>query len=132
MAGKQPLLAGKAGMVTGGGSGMGRSAALALAAEGAEVLLVGRRAEPLEAACAEIAASGGTAHAFAAVALAMHGIRATTHHHGQTARASRRNQAESSSYDTDRGSFGRAKSGTSRTPAPSRRRWTPVSERAAS
>jgi NAD(P)-dependent dehydrogenase (short-subunit alcohol dehydrogenase family) len=66
MAGKQPLLAGKAGMVTGGGSGMGRSAALALAAEGAEVLLVGRRAEPLEAVCAEIAAFGGTAHAFAA------------------------------------------------------------------
>ena len=76
MAGKQPLLAGKAGMVTGGGSGMGRSAALALAAEGAEVLLVGRRAEPLEAACAEIAASGGTAHAFAADVASRAGVKA--------------------------------------------------------
>ena len=57
------LLAGKIGMVTGAGSGMGRAAALAMAAEGAAVLLVGRRTDPLEQVRAEIAALGGTAHA---------------------------------------------------------------------
>ena len=40
-------------IVTGGGSGVGRAAALALADTGWRVLIAGRRREPLEAVCAE-------------------------------------------------------------------------------
>lgn len=58
------VLSGKAGLVTGAGSGMGRAAALAMARAGARVLLVGRRPEPLEAVRVEIAAIGGEAIAF--------------------------------------------------------------------
>lgn len=43
----------RVGVVTGGGSGIGRSAALALAADGWTVLLVGRRVEALESVVAE-------------------------------------------------------------------------------
>jgi len=57
-------LAGKAGLVTGAGSGMGRAAALAMAREGASVLLVGRRAALLEAVQREIADLGGRAAVF--------------------------------------------------------------------
>ncbi len=45
-------------MVTGGGSGIGLACARALAADGAEVTVLGRRAEPLQRAVAE-----GAAHA---------------------------------------------------------------------
>ena len=41
-------LQGKGAIVTGGGTGIGRGVALALAAEGCGVLVTGRRAEPLE------------------------------------------------------------------------------------
>jgi NAD(P)-dependent dehydrogenase (short-subunit alcohol dehydrogenase family) len=50
-------------VVTGAGSGMGRSAALRLAREGARLVLVGRRAEPLENVAVEIRAKGGAATA---------------------------------------------------------------------
>jgi len=40
-------------VVTGGGSGIGRAVALALAADGFEVVVAGRRREPLDAAVAE-------------------------------------------------------------------------------
>jgi NAD(P)-dependent dehydrogenase (short-subunit alcohol dehydrogenase family) len=52
---------GKAGLVTGAGSGMGRAAALALAREGATVVLAGRGAEKLEVVRREIDAAGGRA-----------------------------------------------------------------------
>jgi len=69
------LLAGQAGMVTGAGSGMGRAAALAMARAGARVLLVGRRAEPLEAVAAEIAVLGGKAVVFPADVSTRAGVR---------------------------------------------------------
>lgn len=52
-------------VVAGGGSGIGRGAALRLAELGYEVVLVGRTLEKLEATAAEIAESGGEAEAFA-------------------------------------------------------------------
>jgi citronellol/citronellal dehydrogenase len=42
------LLAGQVALVSGGGTGLGRAAALALAACGAQIVVCGRRAEPLE------------------------------------------------------------------------------------
>ena len=46
-------------LVTGAGSGIGRAVALALAAEGANVVLAGRRREALEETVASIARAGG-------------------------------------------------------------------------
>jgi NAD(P)-dependent dehydrogenase (short-subunit alcohol dehydrogenase family) len=43
----------KVGVVTGGGTGIGRAVALALAREGYSVVVAGRRTEPLEATAAE-------------------------------------------------------------------------------
>jgi NAD(P)-dependent dehydrogenase (short-subunit alcohol dehydrogenase family) len=54
-------LIGRVALVTGGGQGIGRGIALALAAEGADVTISGRRAEPLEQVVKEIEARGGTA-----------------------------------------------------------------------
>ncbi|HEX5814998.1 MAG TPA: SDR family oxidoreductase [Methylomirabilota bacterium] len=54
-------LDGKTAIVTGGGTGIGRSAALMLAAEGARVAVVGRRKAPLEQVVAEIEREKGTA-----------------------------------------------------------------------
>ncbi|MBX6740621.1 MAG: SDR family oxidoreductase [Acetobacteraceae bacterium] len=55
-------LQGKIAWVTGAGSGIGESAALKLAEEGATVVLTGRRREPLEQVAGRIRAAGGTAH----------------------------------------------------------------------
>ncbi len=52
------LLKGKAALVTGGGSGICRGLALALAAHGCDVAVTGRRMEPLESARSEIEAMG--------------------------------------------------------------------------
>ncbi len=52
-------LNGKVAWVTGAGSGIGEAAALALAEEGAILVVTGRRKEPLEAVAARIQASGG-------------------------------------------------------------------------
>src|SRR5690242_2710005 len=55
-------LKGKVCLVTGAGSGIGRATALALAADGAVTVLVGRRRELLDEVAATIAAAGGSAH----------------------------------------------------------------------
>ena len=52
-------LTGKVAWVTGAGSGIGQAAAIALAKEGATVVLTGRRKEPLEATAATIKKMGG-------------------------------------------------------------------------
>ena len=52
-------LAGKRAIVTGGSRGIGKAIARALAAEGVDVALVARSAEPLEAAAAELAEATG-------------------------------------------------------------------------
>lgn len=55
------LLQGKVIVVTGGGTGLGKSMALRCAELGAKLVLTGRRVEVVEAAAAEIAAAGGEA-----------------------------------------------------------------------
>jgi NAD(P)-dependent dehydrogenase (short-subunit alcohol dehydrogenase family) len=52
---------GRAALVTGGGTGMGRAFAVALAAAGARVAVCGRRPEPLEETVALCAEAGGEA-----------------------------------------------------------------------
>jgi NADP-dependent 3-hydroxy acid dehydrogenase YdfG len=54
-------LTGKVAWVTGAGSGIGQAAAVALAKEGATVVLTGRRKEPLEETAATIKKAGGKA-----------------------------------------------------------------------
>nr|WP_263010918.1 SDR family oxidoreductase [Pseudomonas chlororaphis] len=56
------MFAGQTVIVTGGGSGIGRCTAHELAALGARVLLVGRKAEKLQKVAGEIAEDGGLAH----------------------------------------------------------------------
>jgi len=55
------LLRGKTTVVTGGGTGLGRSMALRLSSLGARVAVLGRRPEPLAATAGEIRAAGGVA-----------------------------------------------------------------------
>lgn len=58
---KADLFAGQTLIVTGGGSGIGRCTAHELAALGAQVVLVGRKADKLQRVAAEIAEDGGKA-----------------------------------------------------------------------
>jgi NAD(P)-dependent dehydrogenase (short-subunit alcohol dehydrogenase family) len=51
-------LAGRVAIITGGGTGIGRASALVLAEHGADVVLAGRRLEPLQTTAAEIEALG--------------------------------------------------------------------------
>ena len=53
-------------IITGAGSGIGRATAIAFAADGASVVLVGRRQDVLTATAAEIEGAGGTATSIAA------------------------------------------------------------------
>jgi NAD(P)-dependent dehydrogenase (short-subunit alcohol dehydrogenase family) len=55
------MLEGKVALVTGGGTGIGEAAALALAAAGAKVVVTGRRQARLEEVVAAITAAGGRA-----------------------------------------------------------------------
>ena len=59
-------LAGKGAIVTGGGTGIGRGVALALAAEGCDVVITGRRPAPLDETVQEAARRGldGSVRAF--------------------------------------------------------------------
>ena len=52
-------------IITGGGSGIGRGAALMMAEEGATVVIIGRTASKLESVKAEVAAAGRTAASYA-------------------------------------------------------------------
>ena len=56
----------KVAFVSGGGSGIGAATALRFAAEGATVVICGRRREPLDEVVARIRAAGGRAEAVVA------------------------------------------------------------------
>jgi len=60
-----PRLSGKVAFITGGGTGIGQACALRFAKEGAQVIVAGRRNEPLRAVVREIEGSGGQALAIA-------------------------------------------------------------------
>jgi 2-deoxy-D-gluconate 3-dehydrogenase len=59
-------LKGKSGIVTGGGTGLGKGMARALVQAGAAVMIVGRREEVLQKAAQELRASGGPVVPFSA------------------------------------------------------------------
>ena len=51
-------LEGKVAIITGGGTGLGKAMALALAEEGADIVVAGRRVEPIEQTAKEVSALG--------------------------------------------------------------------------
>jgi len=73
-------LEGRCAIVTGGGSGIGRASALRLAVEGAAVLVVGRREDPLKDTVAQATRAGGKCRYHIADAADEGGISATIDH----------------------------------------------------
>ena len=69
-------LEGKLAWVTGAGSGIGEAAALALASEGADIVLTGRTKSKLDRVAAAIAARGGKAHVQPADVMKPHAVQA--------------------------------------------------------
>jgi 2-deoxy-D-gluconate 3-dehydrogenase len=67
-------LKGKNGIVTGGGTGLGKAMATALVRAGAGILIVGRRMDVLEATARELSGTGGTVIPMAADVTAMNAI----------------------------------------------------------
>jgi NAD(P)-dependent dehydrogenase (short-subunit alcohol dehydrogenase family) len=59
-----PVLSGRAALVTGGGRGIGRAIATGLAEAGAAVAVVGRDTDPLDEVAAAIESAGGTGAGF--------------------------------------------------------------------
>lgn len=102
------IFAGKAVVVTGGGTGIGRAIARAFAAEGAHVVVMGRRSGPIEAVAAE---TGGTAvavdvsdessvaRAFAAAAEPLGGIDVLVNNAGVTGPVSRAEDLDMAAWD---------------------------------
>lgn len=80
-------LGGKVAVVTGSSRGLGKAAASALAAEGAQVVLNGRTQQTLEETAAELRAAGGTVATVAADVSSEHGcaelVEKATAHFGQ-------------------------------------------------
>ena len=58
-------LKGQVCIITGGGSGIGRGAALTMAQEGATIVIIGRTESKLASVIDEIASAGGTATSYA-------------------------------------------------------------------
>lgn len=69
-------LTGRTACITGASSGLGRRAAIALAAAGAQVVAVARRAEALESLCAEIGSNAASVAADVADRSALDALRA--------------------------------------------------------
>jgi len=74
------ILADKVAIVTGGGQGVGRGIALALAQEGAAIMLIGRTPSTLRQVAREIAQRGGTADIFQADVKLAADIKAAVQH----------------------------------------------------
>jgi 3-oxoacyl-[acyl-carrier protein] reductase len=70
-------LAGRIAVVTGASQGIGRAIALTLAAEGADVVAVARRREPLERLSKDVAGLGRDAHAVSADVATAEGVQTT-------------------------------------------------------
>lgn len=77
---KPGLFSGQTHVVTGGGSGIGRCTAHELAALGARVLLVGRRAERLHQVAEEIRSDGGQAEGYPCDIREEEPVKALVHH----------------------------------------------------